>query len=153
MLITLQLSLVVICKVVDEGIVSYLGTSDCVEEEIAKVDCMVLPSFYREGVPKSLLEAAAMGKPIVTTDNVGCRETVDDGVNGYLCTPRSTESLIEKLDLVINLTHQERLTMGQFSRQKVEREFDEQLVIQKYLDAVEDCFQKEKTQAEGLSAS
>ncbi|MCX8905520.1 glycosyltransferase family 4 protein [Vibrio parahaemolyticus] len=140
-------------KWVDEGIVSYLGTSDCVEEEIAKVDCMVLPSFYREGVPKSLLEAAAMGKPIVTTDNVGCRETVDDGVNGYLCTPRSTESLIEKLDLVINLTHQERLTMGQFSRQKVEREFDEQLVIQKYLDAVEDCFQKEKTQAEGLSAS
>ncbi|EGQ8605204.1 glycosyltransferase [Vibrio parahaemolyticus] len=138
---------------VDEGIVNYLGTSDCVEEEIAKVDCMVLPSFYREGVPKSLLEAAAMGKPIVTTDNVGCRETVDDGVNGYLCAPRSTESLIEKLDLVINLTHQERLTMGQFSRQKVEREFDEQLVIQKYLDAVEDCFQKEKTQAEGLSAS
>ncbi|TOM51751.1 glycosyl transferase family 1, partial [Vibrio parahaemolyticus] len=140
-------------KWVDEGVVSYLGTSDCVEDEIAKVDCMVLPSFYREGVPKSLLEAAAMGKPIVTTDNVGCRETVDDGVNGYLCAPRSTESLIEKLDLVINLTHQERLAMGQFSRRKVEREFDEQLVIQKYLDAVEDCFQKEKTQAEGLSAS
>nr|WP_319536031.1 glycosyltransferase family 4 protein [uncultured Vibrio sp.] len=126
-------------KWVDEGIVNYLGTSDCVEEEIAKVDCMVLPSFYREGVPKSLLEAAAMGKPIVTTDNVGCRETVDDGVNGYLCAPRSTESLTEKLELMINLSHQERLVMGQSSRKKVEKEFDEQIVIQKYLDAVKVC--------------
>lgn len=126
-------------KWVDEGIVSYLGTSDCVEEEIAKVDCMVLPSFYREGVPKSLLEAAAMGKPIVTTDNVGCRETVDEGVNGYLCEPRSTESLIEKLELMIQMTHEQRLEMGRQSRLKIEREFDEQIVINKYLDAIKEC--------------
>ncbi|MEZ9488247.1 glycosyltransferase family 4 protein [Vibrio breoganii] len=121
---------------VDEGIVNYLGTSDCVEDEIAKVDCMVLPSFYREGVPKSLLEACAMGKPIVTTDNVGCRETVDDGINGYLCEPRSTESLIDKLDLMINRSHEQRLAMGLKSRTKVENEFDEQIVINKYLNAV-----------------
>lgn len=126
-------------KWVDEGIVSYLGTSDCVEEEIAKVDCMVLPSFYREGVPKSLLEAAAMGKPIITTDNVGCRETVDDGINGFLCQPRSTESLVEKLELMINLSHQQRLNMGVASRSKVEREFDEKVVIRKYLNAVDEC--------------
>lgn len=69
---------------VDEGIVNYLSFSDTVEEVVAKVDCMVLPSFYREGVPKSLLETAAMGKAIVTTDNVGCREAVDYGVNDYL---------------------------------------------------------------------
>ena len=56
---------------VDSGIVNYLGTSDCVEDEIAVADCIVLPSYYREGVPKSLLEAGAMGKPIVTTDNAG----------------------------------------------------------------------------------
>ncbi|MEH0714128.1 glycosyltransferase family 4 protein [Vibrio owensii] len=124
---------------VDEGIINYLGTSDCVEEEIAKVDCMVLPSFYREGVPKSLLEAAAMGKPIVTTDNVGCRETVDDGINGFLCQPRSTESLVEKLELMINLSHQQRLNMGVASRRKVEREFDEKVVIEKYLTAVDEC--------------
>ncbi|CAM6764998.1 glycosyltransferase family 4 protein [Enterobacter cloacae] len=124
---------------VDEGIVNYLGVSDCVEEEIAKVDCMVLPSFYREGVPKSLLEAAAMGKPIVTTDNVGCRETVDEGVNGYLCEPRSTESLIEKLELMIQMTHEQRLEMGRQSRLKIECEFDEQIVINKYLDAIKEC--------------
>ncbi|MDO1708188.1 glycosyltransferase, partial [Escherichia coli] len=69
----------------------YLGVSDSVEEEIAKVDCIVLPSFYREGVLKSLLESGAMGKPIVTTNNVGCRETVEHGINGYLCEPRSTK--------------------------------------------------------------
>ncbi len=124
---------------VDEGIVNYLGVSDSVEEDIAKVDCMVLPSFYREGVPKSLLEAGAMGKPIVTTDNVGCRETVDDGINGYLCELRSTESLAEKLELMIQMTHEQRLDMGRQSRFKIEREFDEQLVINKYLNAVKEC--------------
>lgn len=123
---------------VDEGIVNYLGVSDSVEKDIAKVDCMVLPSFYREGVPKSLLEAGAMGKPIVTTDNVGCRETVDDGVNGYLCDLRSTESLAEKLDLMIQMSHEQRLEMGRQSRLKIEREFDEKIVIQKYLDAIEE---------------
>lgn len=125
---------------VDEGIVNYLGTSDCVEDEIAKVDCMVLPSFYREGVPKSLLEAGAMGKPIVTTDNVGCRETVDDGISGYLCKPRCINSLVEKLELMIKHSHEERLVMGLASRKKIENEFDEKLVITKYLDAIEACF-------------
>lgn len=127
------------CEWVSEGIVNYLGTSDSVEQEIAKVDCIVLPSFYREGVPKSLLEAGAMGKPIVTTDNVGCRETVDDGINGFLCDLRSTESLILQLDKMINLTHEQRLEMGRASRTKIEREFDEKIVINKYLDAVKAC--------------
>lgn len=126
---------------VDEGIVSYLGVSDSVEEDIANVDCMVLPSFYREGVPKSLLEAGAMGKPIVTTDNVGCRETVDDGINGYLCELRSTESLVEKLELMIQMTHEQRLEMGWQSRLKIEREFDEQIVINKYLNVVKECLE------------
>lgn len=124
---------------VEEGIINYLGVSDNVEQEIAKVDCMVLPSYYREGVPKSLLEAGAMGKPIVTTDNVGCRETVDDGINGYLCEPRSSESLTEKLELIINMSHEQRLEMGEKSRLKIQNEFDEQIVITKYIDAVKKC--------------
>ncbi|MBL0480071.1 glycosyltransferase family 4 protein [Aeromonas veronii] len=121
---------------VDEGIVIYLGVSDKVEEEIAKVDCMVLPSYYREGVPKSLLESGAMGKPIVTTDNVGCRETVDDRVNGFLCMPRDTESLVNALEKIVLMSHQERLDMGWRSRKKMEKEFDEKIVINKYLEAV-----------------
>lgn len=124
---------------VDEGIITYLGTSDKVETEIEKVDCIVLPSYYREGVPKSLLEAGAMGKPIVTTDNVGCRETVDDGINGFLCEPHSSESLVEKLELIIHLSHQERLIMGESSRLKIQDKFDESIVINKYLDAIKQC--------------
>ncbi|MFQ2435499.1 glycosyltransferase family 4 protein [Aeromonas caviae] len=121
---------------VDEGIVTYLGVSDKVEDEIAQVDCIVLPSFYREGVPKSLLESGAMGKPIVTTDNVGCRETVDNGVNGFLCAPRDTVSLVSALEKIVLMSHQERLKMGARSREKIEREFDEQIVINKYIEAV-----------------
>lgn len=124
---------------VSEGVVEYLGVSDCVEKEIAKVDCIVLPSYYREGVPRSLLEAGAMGKPIVTTDNVGCRETVEHGKNGYLCKPRCSQSLIKSLELIINKTHSERIEMGNNSREKIEKEFDEKIVINKYLDAVESC--------------
>ncbi len=121
---------------VDEGVVNYLGTSDNVEAEIAQVDCMVLPSYYREGVPKSLLEAGAMGKPIVTTDNVGCRETVDNGFNGFICEPRSTKSLIDALDKIITMSHSERLKFGTNSRHKIENEFDEKIVIKKYLLAL-----------------
>jgi len=129
-------------KWVDEGTVNYLGTSDNVELDIAKVDCMVLPSYYREGVPKSLLEAGAMGKPIVTTDNVGCRETVDDGVNGFLCEPRSSASLSEKLERMIIMTHAERLSMGEKSREKIQNEFDEQVVINKYINSIEVCLRE-----------
>lgn len=121
---------------VNEGIVNYLGVSNYVENEIANVDCMVLPSYYREGVPKSLLEAGAMGKPIVTTDNVGCRETVDDGINGFLCVPRSTESLIDKLKIIINMSHEQRLFMGKCSHKKMQKDFNEKVVIDKYLQSI-----------------
>lgn len=123
----------------NEGIIHYLGTSDSVEKELSKMDCVVLPSFYREGVPKSLLEAGAMGKPIVTTDNVGCRETVNDGVNGYLCKPRSAESLIEKLQLIVKMQHEKRLDMGHESFKKIHKEFDEKIIINKYLIAIKKC--------------
>ena len=76
--------------------VHYLGVSDDVREEIKGVDCVVLPSYYPEGVLRVLLEAAAMGRPIITTDAVGCREVVDDGVNGFVCRVRDCKGLGEK---------------------------------------------------------
>lgn len=121
---------------VDQGFVSYLGVSDDVRAEIAQTDCIVLPS-YREGTPRTLLEAAAMGRPIITTDAVGCREVVDDGVNGYLCQPRNAADLAAKMEQMLALTHQQRLAMGQRGRAKMEAEFDEQIVINKYLKAIE----------------
>jgi glycosyltransferase involved in cell wall biosynthesis len=120
---------------VAEGVVQYLGVSDDVRAQIAKADCVVLPS-YREGTPRTLLEAAAMARPIVTTDAVGCREVVNDGVNGYLCKVGDAEDLAEKMNRMLSLSIDQRRQMGKNGRLKMEREFDERLVIKKYLDAI-----------------
>ena len=97
---------------VDEGIVNYLGTTDNVPAFLGEADCVVLPSFYREGVPRSLLEAASMAKPIITTDSVGCREVVDNGVNGYLVQPRDAVDLAEKMEQVINMPAEDRVLIS-----------------------------------------
>lgn len=117
------------------GYVNYLGVSDDVRIEIAVADCIVLPS-YREGTPRTLLEAAAMGRPIITTDAVGCREVVDDGRNGYLCKVRDAVDLAAKMERMLSLTKEQRCEMGLRGRQKMEAEFDEQFVIRKYLEAI-----------------
>ncbi len=120
---------------VAEGYVRYLGVSDDVRSEIATADCIVLPS-YREGTPRTLLEAAAMAKPIITTDAVGCREVVDDGVNGYLCKVRDAEDLAAKMDRMLGLSMDERAAMGRAGRKKMEAQFDEKIVIAMYLQVV-----------------
>lgn len=122
---------------VEKGYVDYLGVSDNVKDEISKVDCIVLPSFYREGTPRILLESASMAKPIVTTDNVGCRDVVDDGINGYLCEVRNANDLALKIEKMLNLTQDERIKMGKRSREKMLKEFDEKIVINKYLYALQ----------------
>ncbi|MEB7543267.1 glycosyltransferase family 4 protein [Enterobacter huaxiensis] len=121
-----------------ENVINYLGFTDHVEDELKKSDCVVLPSYYREGVPKSLLEAAAIGRPIITTDNVGCREVVDDGLNGFLCEPRSLISLVNSLEKFILLSPTEKVNMSIMSREKVQKEFDERIVIEKYLKVIDD---------------
>jgi len=121
-----------------EGIVRYLGVSDNVRDEIAQADCVVLPSFYREGTPRALLEAAAMARPIITTDSVGCRDVVDDGLNGYLCKPKDVVDLADKMEHFLRMSPHEREVMGLYGRSKMERDFDERIVIKKYLSAIED---------------
>ena len=121
---------------VAQGFVNYLGESDDVRNEIAIADCVVLPS-YREGTPRSLLEAAAMGRPIITTDAVGCREVVNHGVNGYLCKVRDAEDLAEMMNQMLLLSPEDRIAMGLRGRAKMEAEFDEKIVIGKYLAAIE----------------
>jgi len=121
---------------VAEGFVNYLGVSDDVRAEIAAADCVVLPS-YREGTSHTLLEAAAMGRPIITTDAVGCREVVDDEHNGFLCKPYDAGDLAEKMHRMLSLTENERSEMGLRGREKMERQFDEQIVIRKYLEAIQ----------------
>lgn len=121
---------------VKEGGGEYLGVTDDVRRYLATADCIVLPSYYREGTPRSLLEAAAMGRPIITTDWTGCRDVVDHGVNGYLCQPRDASDLADRMLTFMSLSRHERATMGDASRAKAEHEFDEKFVIQKYLNAI-----------------
>ena len=122
---------------VEKGIIEYLGTTDDVRPHVCAADCVVLPSFYREGVPRSLLEAAAMGKPIITTDSVGCRDAVDDGITGFLCLPRDVGDLSEKILLILKMSPEERNTMGLHGRGKMMREFDEKIIIERYLAIID----------------
>jgi glycosyltransferase involved in cell wall biosynthesis len=121
---------------VAQGFVNYLGVREDVRNEIASADCVVLPS-YREGTPRSLLEAAAIARPIITSDAVGCREVVDHGVNGYLCKVRDPEDLAQMMIQMLLLLPEQRKEMGLRGRAKMEAEFDEQIVIGKYLAAIE----------------
>ncbi|MGV3639542.1 MAG: glycosyltransferase family 4 protein [Adhaeribacter sp.] len=120
---------------VQEGAIEYLGTSDDVAGHIAAADCVVLPS-YREGTPKTLLEAAAMGKPLITTNVPGCKETVVDGLNGYLCEVRNAQDLAQQMARLYELPDQQLHRMGQASRRLAEDKFDERYVINKYLQAI-----------------
>nr|WP_284700855.1 glycosyltransferase family 4 protein [Robbsia betulipollinis] len=114
-----------------EGLIDYLGEADDVRPHIAAADCIVLPS-YREGVPRTLLEAAAMGRIAIATRVPGCVEVVEDGVNGILCEARSAQRLAEAMQRVLCLPAQQRKTMEDAARRKAEREFDEQVVIGAY---------------------
>jgi len=136
---------------VAEGVVNYLGVSDDVREQIAEADCVVLPS-YREGTPRTLLEAAAMARPLIATDAVGCREVVEDGVNGYLCRVKDADDLAQKMERMIGLSDEERTVMGRHGRQKVEREFDERFVIEAYLKVIREvCGKAAVVRGEGAA--
>jgi glycosyltransferase involved in cell wall biosynthesis len=101
----------------------------------AEVDCIVLPS-YREGVPRTLLEAASMELPVITTDAVGCRDAVEDGITGFMCRQKDAKDLADKMRQMLLLPADERLAMGHAGREKMLREFDERIVISHYLEAI-----------------
>jgi glycosyltransferase involved in cell wall biosynthesis len=116
-----------------EGIVRYGGATTDVRPCIAKAHCVVLPSSYREGVPRSLLEAAAMGRPIITTDAPGCRDTVDPQVSGFLVPPKDALALAQAMRAFLRLAPEERSRMGLAGRAKIVAQFDEGMVIATYM--------------------
>jgi len=119
----------------DEGVIEYLGTTSDVRPFIAAADCVVLPS-YREGAPRTLIEAAAMARPLIATDVPGCRSVVDDGRNGFLCAARSPESLAAAINRFLDLPAADRAGMGSEGRAKMEREFDQAIVVRAYCEAL-----------------
>ncbi|MBC7919660.1 MAG: glycosyltransferase family 4 protein [Ferruginibacter sp.] len=117
---------------IDEGLIDYLGTTDDVRPYIHQADCVVLTS-YREGTPRTLLEAISMGKPVLTTDVPGCRETVEDGESGLLCQVRDSVDLAEKLKQMVLLKDHDLERMGRKGREIAEKKFNEDIVVQQYL--------------------
>lgn len=120
--------------VAEEG-VEYWGSTDDVRPFLARAHCIVLPS-YREGLPRSLLEGAAMGRPLVATDAVGCRDVVSDGVNGFSCAVRDPDGLASALRRIADLDAGAFIAMGRASRAKVAGEFSKERVIATYRDAI-----------------
>jgi glycosyltransferase involved in cell wall biosynthesis len=118
-----------------EGLVKYLGKTDDVRPFLADCDCVVLPS-YREGLPRSLLEAAAMARPMVATNVPGCRDVVSDGDSGFLCQVRSATALADAMEKMLKLEPSDRAAMGLRAREKVAQEFDQALVIKAYMEAL-----------------
>lgn len=119
-----------------EGVVDYLGTTEDVRPAITAASAVVLPS-YREGAPRTLIEAAAMGRPVIATDVPGCRAVLDRDVSGFLCAPRDADSLAAQMERFLNLSATERAQMGTAGRAKMEREFDQKHVISAYAQAID----------------
>ena len=120
---------------VNDNIIYHDFVSD-MNEYYEKAGCVVLPSYHPEGVANVLLEAAACARPIITTNHPGCRETVDDGLSGYLVEPHNSADLIAKIEKFLALTYDQRREMGLIGRAKVEREFDRQRVIDAYMNEI-----------------
>ena len=115
-----------------EGVITYFNETDDVRKFIAKSDVVVLPS-YREGMPRALLEALSMERPIIGSNVPGCREIVNDGVNGYFCKVKDALDLSKQIEKMILLDQVQRKMMGKNGRIEIIKNFDEEIVIKCYI--------------------
>lgn len=127
---------------VHEGLIDFVGQSDNVAGLLADVDVVVYPSFYMEGIPRALIEACAMAKPIITTDHVGCRETVVAGENGFLVPVGDANGLADAIEWIAAADPDSRARMGEQSRQLAVERFDEKIVNAAYVTAVRTSVEK-----------
>lgn len=120
-----------------KGIIQYHGMVQDVRPYEALSHCIVLPTYHPEGISNVLLEAAACARPIITTNRPGCKEVVDDGVNGYLVREKDSQDLIQKMYQFMDLPWDVRKNMGLAGRAKLEKTFDRQIVVEKYMEHIE----------------
>lgn len=118
----------------EEGIIRYHGMQEDVRKYLKDVHCLIHPSYYPEGMSNVCLEAAACGRAVITTKRPGCMETVEDGKTGYLVEERNVEQLVEAVERFICLKEEDRQRMGKDARQKMEREFDRQQIVDAYMN-------------------
>lgn len=117
--------------------IHYHGATENIKRYIEQSDCIVLPS-YREGMPRVIMEAMAMAKPVITTNTAGCRETVDDQVNGYLVPVKNADALAEAMMRFIQLDNPSKEKMGQAGREKVLQVFDERIIANRLYEILKD---------------
>lgn len=119
--------------------IHYHGATENVRKFIEKSDCIILPS-YREGMPRVIMEAMALERPVITTNTAGCRETVDEDVNGYLVPVRDVPALSNAMIKFLSLTREQQKHMGKAGRVKVLKEFDDRIIAEQLYAAIKDCF-------------
>jgi glycosyltransferase involved in cell wall biosynthesis len=124
-------------NLVKDGLINYLGFQSDVRPFYSLADCVVLPSYYREGVPRVLLEAISMGKPIITTDAPGCRNVCIDGINGFLVKPKNIESLYIAMKKIVELDKEKLLMMGLNGRKLAKEKYEISKIINAYLEIIE----------------
>lgn len=116
-----------------QGIIEYHGMQEDVRVFLKEAHCLVHPSYYPEGMSNVCLEAAACGRAVITTKRYGCKETVEDGVTGYLVDEKDTGQLADRIERFILLSDKEKQEMGQNARRKMEREFDRNQIVEAYM--------------------
>ncbi len=126
----------VIERLHQEGVIQYHGLLKDTRVLLKDVHCVIHPTYYPEGMSNVLLEGAATGRAIISTDRAGCREAIDDGVNGYIVREQDSADLIRAVERFMELSYAEKRAMGLAGRDKMEREFDRAIVVKRYLDTV-----------------
>lgn len=121
----------------EKEIIQYHGIQSDVRKFHQISHCTIHPTYYPEGMSNVLLESAACGRPIITTDRSGCREIVDDSINGYLVEERNSESIIKAIERFLSLSNESKKKMGLYGREKVENEFSRDIVVGVYTDEID----------------
>lgn len=120
----------------DNGIIQYYGMQSDIRKFHKISHCTIHPTYYPEGMSNVLLESAACGRPVITTNRSGCREIVDNYVTGYIVEAKNCNDLINKIETFIKLPYEQKRAMGLAGRAKVECEFDRQIVVKAYIDEI-----------------
>jgi glycosyltransferase involved in cell wall biosynthesis len=128
---------------INKGLINYLGVSDQVENFISKCHCVVLPS-YREGMPRSILEALAIGRPVVVSDVPGCIDIVDHKTNGLICKVKSSKDLARKMISIMRISQDTRDYLAMNGRKKIENFYDEKIVLNEYISSIDNIAKYEK---------
>src|SRR5699024_3627942 len=123
----------------EQGVIIYHGMQRDVKKFLENAHCTIHPTYYPEGMSNVLLESAASGRRLITTNRTGCREIVDDGVNGYIVNIKDTQELIRKVEEFIKLPYREKVNLGLAGRKKISAEFDRNFIVDVYMKEIACC--------------